>query len=560
MRAPTPGGRTPGEDVVSSGHERTASGRRHRRLAVVVVVLALAAGVLAFVLETRSDPPSARERQRPTRPTVVAASHPPPVTGVVYPIWPFTTRTQALEWQSTRAGGQTWFFDSGQTALRFLRYLEAPEIDTVLTNGPETTDVGAGRAVTVGRKNSDGTVQPVTVVHLVRLGFGPGAPYVVTAATSDYLKVSEPRPAVPIRSPVPARGTVAGDASVLVELRVPSRGTPIGENYGDNDTAGSWAATIAFTTTTDRIGALVARVDSGDGAGVRQLAAQPVILAVPLPATAPATFAAVVNGRIAVLESATGRLVRYLTSSQPGDGDHSPTVTNDRKTVFFRRVAGPCSVGLWRIPYAGGRATQIRTGTRFVSSMTETDNGRRIAYVTGGCPTGRQTVVVRDTDTGRARSIRPGRDGVSDLALSSRYGLALTDSEPPSRLLVLDPRTASTTTEARIVRATNRDCELRSPVWIPVGLAAVENCAGTSRLVVFDPRTLRLRRQGPVLSGPPGVDRFGADAVGNLISAVMEPNSAVAFVVGGQLLKLHVDGCTFYGARSPTECPQEPDW
>lgn len=110
----------------------------------------------------------------------------------------------------------------------------------------------------------------------------------------------------------------------------------------------------------------------------------------------------------------------------------------------------------WRVPYDGGPVLRLFASVGLFS-LVEADNGRLLAYVTGGfvegCSSGPQRVVVRDTVTGAIRALRTPRPEVTDLALSPDFGLAVvepsTDSKQGLHIRVVDYRTATSTAQGR---------------------------------------------------------------------------------------------------------------
>ena len=70
--------------------------------------------------------------------------------------------------------------------------------------------------------------------------------------------------------------------------------------------------------------------------------------------TAPASFLAQVNGRVAVVATASGKVIRYLSKAPKGDGQFFIALSEDRDTVWFSDVAVCGHSGIYRVPYQGG--------------------------------------------------------------------------------------------------------------------------------------------------------------------------------------------------------------
>jgi hypothetical protein len=103
----------------------------------------------------------------------------------------------------------------------------------------------------------------------------------------------------------------------------------------------------------------------------------------------PATFVAVSHVAratgITVYSSVTGRPLRRLTD---GDRDIDPMLTVDNRWVYFVRVpANLCPVGLWRVPFDGGAATQLSAAGYPGGPVALSPDGRMLAYISG--PPGR---------------------------------------------------------------------------------------------------------------------------------------------------------------------------
>lgn len=298
---------TPAGDGLTQIRARVARRDRLRwlrpGLAVVAAGALTGAAVFAFSLgepaqrtlnqdEHPATRPAASGAPAVTKPSPAPTSSSP--TASAYPIWPYTSITQVT------ASTSNAYLDPGQTALGFMRYLRAPEVDKMLANETETTSTGAGWKVTLGRRMADGQVRAVTVVHLVRLGSGSAAPYAVTRAAGAYtLKISYPGIAASVRSPLVVSGTVDGvHQSVRAQVRVPGLGPdPIGEAAGPGSAASGWQATVVFNVRhVSGVGSLVARTDSDAGDGALQITAQPVLLTGGRPVAGPPVVKPAVDG------------------------------------------------------------------------------------------------------------------------------------------------------------------------------------------------------------------------------------------------------------------------
>ncbi len=456
-------------------------------LAVATAAALGGAAFFAFALNEpgirtlEQDAPFATSSPAPATPTPGRSEGPPPVTGTVYPIWPFTSRAEAAAWQRAGSGSAAWHLDPALTALAFLRYLQAPEVDTVMATGPEMTSVGAGTSVTMGRRMANGMLRPVTVVHMVRLGTGSTAPYVVTRAAGAYtLKITSPGLAAPVRSPLAIRGTVDGvHQSIRVELRTPARSAPISvpaTAMGSGTTG--WSTTLSFPAPASGIGTLVARTDSDAGDGAVQIFASPVLLGAGPPASAayPSSFVGVLQGRLGIFDSTSGRLVRYLTGQQPGGGDSEPTVTADRTWVYYVHGTGSCSSSILRVPYAGGSPETVVAAGTALDSVGVGANGQRVAYVRHSCASSASALVMMDVRAGTSRLIQipsepPAFFGKPSWAPDGRHlAVAVTGGTQSRQVMVFDAATATTVTDGSPVPCpAGQSCRQSSPGYDAAG-------------------------------------------------------------------------------------------
>jgi hypothetical protein len=148
----------------------------------------------------------------------------------------------------------------------------------------------------------------------------------------------------------------------------------------------------------------------GVGLGRGRAGSVPVLHQPRPPATAPGpgvtgrvpeTFVAGIDGRVAVLSTRTGRIVRTLWGPDPAAPQvYAVGSSPDRRTVFFSAAgpSDPCDrSGIFRVPFDGGPATTLVPGEYAEGLITTSADGSRLAYLGGACPfTGRFQVVLRD--------------------------------------------------------------------------------------------------------------------------------------------------------------------
>jgi Immunoglobulin-like domain of bacterial spore germination len=168
------------------------------------------------------------------------------------PLWPFRTQAEADEWLAGADGGhQPWHADAGQTALAFTTgYLGFTEIDRITS-----TDVRADEAwIGVGYEALPDVVSTSAVIHLLRFGSDPDAPWEVVGTRDSVLTLDTPRYGSRVSSPIAVGGTITGvDESLRVQVRQPSSEAPLGERCclpaGGEGT--SWRTTVAYAGATD---------------------------------------------------------------------------------------------------------------------------------------------------------------------------------------------------------------------------------------------------------------------------------------------------------------------
>jgi hypothetical protein len=180
----------------------------------------------------------------------------------------------------------------------------------------------------------------------------------------------------------------------------------------------------------------------------------------PKPAGIPRTFAAIRDGRVAVLSTGTGRLLRYLTAAHPLGGATGPAVDDRRQTVYFAGTTGTCNVPLLAVPYGGGRARVVDGSPGRHLSPTLDRSSHRLAYLSFSCTQVLDMITVRDLRTGHTRSltIPPAAEVQSMAWVQDRPVLAvvvwrLDLPGRPTQLHLLDTRRSRSVHQGRLVTA-----------------------------------------------------------------------------------------------------------
>jgi hypothetical protein len=180
--------------------------------------------------------------------------------GSYQPLWPFTDEAAARAWQvSYHSGGhQPWHLDADQTALAFVRFLGFGEIDRVTSRTVKAADA----RVTVGyRSGETGEGGTAAVLHLIRIGQAPDAPWEVVGTDDTDLSLTTPVYGARVSSPLSVGGKITGvDESIRVEIRQPSTDAVLGRfcciAAGGRNSA--WSARVPFRGATDPVLTVVA--------------------------------------------------------------------------------------------------------------------------------------------------------------------------------------------------------------------------------------------------------------------------------------------------------------
>jgi hypothetical protein len=228
--------------------------------------------------------------------------------------------------------------------------------------------------------------------------------------------------------------------------------------------------------------------------------------------TAPASFLARVDGRVAVVSTASGKVIRYLTQAPAGDGQFFFALSEDRDTVWFSDVDICGHSGIYRVPYQGGTAVRVDRSAN-AEALTVSQDGSKIAYRPLGCHGGGPSpaFAVLDLRTGKTRtwaySQRGEVLGAMDWSPDGRH-LAYIEfygnGNLRTRAWLLDTTGPGKSLAAsRPLPPPDKGCEIRDLAWQPgTGrLAISETCPTIHQLVVVN------RPGGKALSRPLWVDQ-----------------------------------------------------
>jgi hypothetical protein len=175
--------------------------------------------------------------------------------GTYLPLWPFASSEEVQQWeQSNSSGGhQPWHLDAGLTAQAFVTgYLGFTGIHSVI----HTVVDSSGAHVAVGFVTTGTSTSTAAVVHLVRWGTSPGAPWEVVGTDDTTLAVSTPAYGSTATSPVTAGGTITGvDEQLVVTVRQSSSSVALGTSPGipAGGTKTPWSTEVTYRGATEPV-------------------------------------------------------------------------------------------------------------------------------------------------------------------------------------------------------------------------------------------------------------------------------------------------------------------
>lgn len=164
------------------------------------------------------------------------------------PLYPFTSRADALAWmRSYRSGGhQPWHLDAALTAQSFTGWLRFTEIDLVTS----TRFDSLGAHVGLGYRDPNGVAQTAAVLHLARFGPEPDAPWEIVGSDDTTFSLETPAYGSRVASPVTVGGHISGvDENIRVSVWQLPSAHPLGQSTGIP--AGGqnqpWSGSVRFT-------------------------------------------------------------------------------------------------------------------------------------------------------------------------------------------------------------------------------------------------------------------------------------------------------------------------
>ena len=179
------------------------------------------------------------------------------------PLWPFASLDQAREWERaySAGGSQPWHLDAERTALAFTQgYLGFTGIDktfSIAVTNVRDAHVGVGFAT----PSTPPRTATAAVIHLVRYGSEPNAPWEVVGTADTTLTLTAPAYGSLLRSPLTVGGAITGvDESIRVQIRTPARAAPLVDRPGlpAGGNAAPWQVTVTVPATTEPVLTVIA--------------------------------------------------------------------------------------------------------------------------------------------------------------------------------------------------------------------------------------------------------------------------------------------------------------
>lgn len=332
-----------------------------------------------------SQPPIGESPTPSPSPSPSAVAAPP--NEPIEAIWPLTTTDEVARWEADRTTYPSLATASSSVVAFARNYLGVPDPQVVALEG------------SFGENEFDVKREGVLVSKVTVRGFGADgtAPFVVTRAHSPELLISSPAAGSAVRGSVTATGSYeAVDPAFDVTLFADTGSTTPVELAKVRATTGpdGWSAPLTFSTKAKTGSLRVTNASLRDG-GIGTAAAIPLVFG-DATATGPEVMVAARDGRIAVISTANGEIVRWLTAAEPGGGAYDPALSDDGKTVIYVQASGTCSSEIRSVPVAGGTPkTLVGGGEGALRGPSE--RGDNLAYVRTLCQDGgsREEVVVR---------------------------------------------------------------------------------------------------------------------------------------------------------------------
>lgn len=245
--------------------------------------------------------------------------------------------------------------------------------------------------------------------------------------------------------------------------------------------------------------------------------------AVPADHGDPATLLALVGAgteRLAVIDSRTGTVERWL---QQQGSQLLVTFSADLSTAYQPDLHG-CDSTWTQINTRTGATAAAFTDLGRPLEVALTPTGDRVAYVhleggnlRVGCPTGTESLVVRDTATGQSRSWPIGPGGGESLYPAFDPSGTRVAFVRDGRVRVLDVNRDATLTDARpLSSAVPAGCRQSKPAWRPGSdtVLVTVQCRTSAAIVGYDAESGTETYRHDVPGTDPLIASYGVDSTG----------------------------------------------
>ncbi len=553
----------PTGDGLAKIQARIAQRRRTRLWLLPSAAVATAAAAAAFFLvtpDTRKTqtlhPGETPTSQPTTEPTSEPTAEPTPVladdggTPLDYPaIWPFTTQAQASAWVED-SGSMPWADNGLEVGRHFVReHLGFTQI--TVTQTCVSCDVLA--------LSVSGTSVGELVLGRVGAGFATGHGtrlFTVTDVRGTDLTITTPKAGASVTSPLGVGGRITGvDENVSLRLlslagdQLAAAGAPAGS-------AVPWSTTLSWSRQDWSYGSVVGVTYDGRGVLNR-------VVAVPVrrsSAAATATFAALVDGHVALFGSDSGKQVRQLTYPPAGKEDRYPRWSAGT-LVWIRSAVAGCGGTVNRLEGSSASTLASSTSLRFGSNALS-PSGTWVAWTEIPCndSSAGRIVVSGGGAPDRYLDIPSGSDAeLYDVTDTGALLVRTNDKQATGPGVIGIVPGGALTLDAIAAVEPASGCYLASGASFDgEGVAAFETCGSSIRLVHFRGDAKRasadssLRAESPqsisVRDGKVLVWLFGGDHYG-----------AIAHYGSGAITAIVTNsGCS--STSDLKGCVRDPDW
>ena len=537
---------TPAGDGLARIQQRLARRRRLRLVAIPVTALTAAGAILAFFVlgggagtqKLVQVPASQGPTTLPTN-DASPVTVPGPYTGPA--LWPFTMAPRS--WKSS----YPWAGDPRQVAQHFLTdFLSLPEATVATTYLTEDTGWRQGRDYTV--QVSGKVVSRVQVQPLAEQG-----PWTIVSALGEGMRVTTPGVGASIASPTTVSGTLdhAVDDNVRLQL-LTTAGREIAATSATAGSAVPWQGTLGWTDGSWSTAGVVATTRSAKDGSLTRLAVVPVTRST----SSHPTFAGLVDGHVALIDSGSGAVVRQLTYPPAGRFDVG-VGWNGSSAVWVRGQQTGCQDELDRLD--GTQVTTlVKAGSAHLGTPHLSASGNWTAWVQTACAGGDPVIVVRAVDgTQHLHSVPSGQVAqVEDVGVDGS-ALVKVGTTGSYQEHVVGP-TAVSTDDGEILRP-DSGCTTTAGAFDGSALLTWQTCGTGTRLLRYPSATAKPSR-GPVVPGleaPHGTTvrsgtvllwLAGGDTVGEID---LYSSGRLTTVVANA-------GCS--STSEPKGCVRAPDW